>query len=438
MALAVLLLLSVIPTCLLGADWGNPGGRRVRRQLEEGCTTTGYEKRVRELCEEEFEEICKTVTNVEYKKEIITRCDTRLEQRCNTTTRAVPKEVCVQRNRTECFPDYRIVTETTFTSECENIVQHICEEHYHVPVPVPVPVPHHHPHPPHVPFGPAPNPNGRKRRRRKKRSSIMKRKKRASSLERDQLILGLKQALGVPAPPPLLFHQELPAPPGCRSLVTQKCHKVPVELVKKVPADQCEEVPGVKCFFELVDVEHPVCHEVPVEECIDELQETPFLVDTEKCEDVPKIVCTEIEEQVPIQVCKTIDKQRTPIVVGKGSTRKVNSIKGIGVRAKVVGRLPDIGDVGGDRKARLQVEGSEVPDSTQLRLKETLKPEVLERLRSQIFDTNPEDFKKKSKDGRNKRGQKGPRGQLQSQKTRMRRILKKFISESLRRSSSSR
>ena len=116
------------------------------------------------------------------------------------------------------------MTETTFTSECENIVQHICEEHYHVPVPVPVPVPHHHP--PHVPFGPAPNPNGRKRRRRKKRSSIMKRKKRASSLERDQLILGLKQALGVPAPPPLLFHQELPAPPGCRSLVTQKCHKV--------------------------------------------------------------------------------------------------------------------------------------------------------------------------------------------------------------------
>ena len=42
--------------------------------------------------------------------------------------------------------------------------------------------------------------------------------------------------------------------------------QVPVELVKKVPADQCEEVPGVKCFFELVDVEHPVCHEVPVKD----------------------------------------------------------------------------------------------------------------------------------------------------------------------------
>ena len=36
--------------------------------------------------------------------------------------------------------------------------------------------------------------------------------------------------------------------------------------MKKVPADQCEEVPGVKCFFELVDVETPVCHEVPVED----------------------------------------------------------------------------------------------------------------------------------------------------------------------------
>ena len=120
----------------------------------------------------------------------------------------------------------RIVTETTFTSECENIVQHICEEHYHVPVPVHVHHPVVHP-PPHVPFGPPPNPNGRRRRRRKRSSFFVEetRKKRASRLERQELILGLKQALGVP-PPPLLFHQELPAPPGCRSLVTQKCHKV--------------------------------------------------------------------------------------------------------------------------------------------------------------------------------------------------------------------
>merc|ERR1712223_2018796 len=227
-------------SCLMVIDQKTLREGRVRRQvveesIEEGCFTTGYEKRVRELCEEEFEEICKTVTDVEYKKEIITRCDTRLEQQCNTTTRAVPKEVCVQRNRTECIPDYRLVTETTFTSECENIVQHICEEHYHVPVPVPV-LPPPPPPPPHVPFGPVPNPNGRRRRRR--RSSSSERQKRASSLKKEELILGLKQALGVPPPPPVLFHQELPAPPGCRSLVTQKCRKVPLEVVKKVPADQ--------------------------------------------------------------------------------------------------------------------------------------------------------------------------------------------------------
>ena len=37
--------------------------RRVRRQIprdiKQGCTTTGYEKMIRELCEEVLETICK-------------------------------------------------------------------------------------------------------------------------------------------------------------------------------------------------------------------------------------------------------------------------------------------------------------------------------------------------------------------------------------------
>ena len=40
---------------------------------------------------------------------------------------------------------YRLVTEVTYDQECDNIVQHVCEELYHVPVPVrhvPVPVRH--------------------------------------------------------------------------------------------------------------------------------------------------------------------------------------------------------------------------------------------------------------------------------------------------------
>ena len=34
--------------------------------------------------------------------------------------------------------------------------------------------------------------------------------------------------------------------------------------------------------------------QVPVEDCKDELRETPFLVDVEECEDVPRLVCTEV------------------------------------------------------------------------------------------------------------------------------------------------
>jgi len=389
------LLLSVTSSCLHLDQNGQ--GRRLKRQsdvgdFKQGCTTTGYESRFRELCEEEFEEVCKTVTAVEYKKEIVTKCDTRLEQRCNTTIRAVPRQTCVPRNRTECIPDFRIVTETSFTSECENIVQHICEEHYNVPVPHHVPLSH-----PHVPFGPQP-----RGKRRKKRASAI--------LDKQRLLLDLKSALHLAAPP-LVSHQELPAPPGCRSLVTQKCRKVPIEVVRKVPADQCEEVPGVRCFLELVDEEHPQCFEVPVQECVDELLESPYLVDEEECEDVPKLVCTEIEEQVPIQVCKTVDVLRTPIVVGKGRRRET-TVSGLGVRAKVVGRLPDVGSVGGEKQ-----RGGR--GSARLRIKEKLKPEVIEKLRSQIFDKTEQ---------RNKRA-KSPRGSLDRE--RMRAILKQFINEQL-------
>ena len=44
---------------------------------------------------------------VEYRKEIQAVCDTRLQQRCNTTTRERPREVCKQRTRTQCYPDFK-------------------------------------------------------------------------------------------------------------------------------------------------------------------------------------------------------------------------------------------------------------------------------------------------------------------------------------------
>ena len=126
-----------------------------------------------------------------------------------------------------------------------------------------------------------------------------------------RLLLDLKSALHLAAPP-LVSHQELPAPPGCRSFVTQKCRKVPIEVVKKVPLDQCEEVPGVKCFLELVDEEHPQCFAVPVQECVDELIESPYLVQEETCEDVPKLLCTEVTWMINnVSVCLYPDRGKS-------------------------------------------------------------------------------------------------------------------------------
>ena len=43
----------------------------------------------------------------------------------------------------------------------------------------------------------------------------------------------------------------MPAPPGCRTVVTQSCRKIPVEVQKKLPDEKCEEVPDIVCHLEL-------------------------------------------------------------------------------------------------------------------------------------------------------------------------------------------
>ena len=46
-------------------------------------------------------------------------------------------QICVFRDSDDdCDACYRLVTEVTYDQECDNIVQHVCEELYHVPVPV--------------------------------------------------------------------------------------------------------------------------------------------------------------------------------------------------------------------------------------------------------------------------------------------------------------
>jgi len=332
--------------------------------------TTGYEKRIRELCEEVLEKICKATKEVEYRKEIQTRCDTRIQQKCNSTIRERPKEVCMERKRTQCFQDFKVVEETTYDHECENIVQHICEEHYKVPVPVEVPVhhpvliPHPHPAPHHRPQSQKLTKVIRSLPRipRQYLPGIHRRKRDAQVIDHRQLVFELKNALKAPTQP-IVHHQELPAPHGCRSLVTQKCHKIPVKINRRVPKESCEEVPDIQCHLELEKYEEAVCENVPVEECEDVYKEIPFLVDDEECEDVPRLECTEVEEEVPIQVCTNIDIKRDVIISKFGRTYSVDGIETKTSRAEIVGRIPEITEADEDdeeeeeRSARFLTDG---------------------------------------------------------------------------------
>jgi len=187
-------------------------------------------------------------------------------------------------------------------------------------------------------------------------------------------------------------HQEIPAPEGCRSVVTQKCHKVPERYTKKVPEDICREVPDVECHLELEKVEEPNCFNTPVEECNDEYKEVPFLVDDEECEDVPRLDCTEVKEEIPIQVCTSIDINRPPIITSLGD---------------------DI-DLGGDEEERRGRQGKSLDiddysededgdEDTLATLRRLLRPSDLSRLREKVFGDDKEKPRRARKRKKNKR-----------------------------------
>ena len=47
--------------------------------------------------------------------------------------------------------------------------------------------------------------------------------------------------------PPIITTHELPAPPGCRSIVTKECIKIPLPVPRKVPYSVCHTVPDSDC-----------------------------------------------------------------------------------------------------------------------------------------------------------------------------------------------
>jgi len=122
-----------------------------------------------------------------------------------------------------------------------------------------------------------------------------------------------------------VIQQELPSPPGCRSVATKKCHKVPVVKQKKVPRTKCEEVPGIDCFFVLKKVADLECAPTSYQDCTDLVKEVPYLAPEEQCDDVAFEECVEIEEQVPIQVCTTVDPNREAVTTNVGDTYRNRS-----------------------------------------------------------------------------------------------------------------
>ena len=95
--------------------------------------------------------------------------------------------------------------------------------------------------------------------------------------------------------PPIITTEELPAPPGCRSIATTTCHKVPYMVANKVPYETCELVPSVKCHLVLKKVAELECTPVVEEECNDFAKEIPYLVGDEECEEVFFDDCFEVK-----------------------------------------------------------------------------------------------------------------------------------------------
>lgn len=115
-----------------------------------------------------------------------------------------------------------------------------------------------------------------------------------------------------PLPPPTVTKTEVPAPYGCKAYSTKTCQKVPVVVPEKVPVPRCYDVPKVECFQVLTPVADLECAPRAHEDCVDIVNEVPYLAPEEKCYDVATEECVDVTEDVPIRVCKKRDRSREP------------------------------------------------------------------------------------------------------------------------------
>lgn len=119
-----------------------------------------------------------------------------------------------------------------------------------------------------------------------------------------------------PVPPPALAAttstHELPAPPGCRSIATKKCIKLPTAVPRKVssldqliysintylqvPYEVCSLVPDVDCVSVLKRVPELQCTPEVYKDCNDIEKKIPYLEEEEECEQVTFDECRTVSE----------------------------------------------------------------------------------------------------------------------------------------------
>lgn len=101
----------------------------------------------------------------------------------------------------------------------------------------------------------------------------------------------------VPPPPhpPVVTTFELPPHhPGCRSIATKTCERIPRIIAKKVPHEICKKVPDIECFNVIKEVPELECVPEPYEECSDVAKNIPYLEPAEECEEIFYDDCIEV------------------------------------------------------------------------------------------------------------------------------------------------
>ena len=100
-----------------------------------------------------------------------------------------------------------------------------------------------------------------------------------------------------PPPPPLPVVTTFELPPhhpGCRSIATKTCEKIPRIIAKKVPREICRKVPDIECFNIIKEVPELECVPEPYEECGDVAKIIPYLEPAEECEEIFYDDCIEV------------------------------------------------------------------------------------------------------------------------------------------------